>query len=702
MKKCLKLSKKAIAVFLSLLMMFSVSAPSSFAADTDDIVLQAESVTDTLTKDSDGAYLLDSKDELILWSELIKGNVGKARTTNVKLAGDIDLEGISWSPVNNFNANFDGQNHKIKNLYVRTFAANAGFFGLVQPSKAITIKNVEFNNAYVNNGEKADGTSSFLRGAGVLAGQLYSRIVADNIRVTGKIEVIGAQYVAGIAGNASYAKYINCFVDGSNDEGFESYICATAGEDSRGYLMTNYVAGIVGQIGEGGQRVESNTVRNIKIVAAGAGMGGIAGVMQYGSIIQNNTVDNVLLVAAYPDDDMFAWSGSVVGKDYSSVNNKACLLINNTVNYTAFINGIESELKYVGDDNSHTHPDYSKYNQNTVIASNAVFDENGKIVQGDFITIGPNSGQALNDLISSDVELIENGNGSFVMKPEAKIGEIYYSSVSSAISSAKENDVVDLITDCTEDLVVSANKKVTIDLAGHKISGNIDNYGNLTIIDSSKRQNGQVSGVINNNAELKIESGNFKNEINNIDNLGTVTVTGGQFILDGKVNENITAFLKNICFKLDRNGKVIKLHNDNSEYTLVEVVAPNCTELGYTVLKCNNCGILKYTDYVPAEHRKAIIPAVAPTCENEGLSVGVKCEVCGEILAEQKVLPAKGHIDNNEDRVCDECGAKLPTSCTCICHSGNFIGLLVRVYCTILTAILRKPIKCCNDMEFYK
>ena len=120
------------------------------------------------------------------------------------------------------------------------------------------------------------------------------------------------------------------------------------------------------------------------------------------------------------------------------------------------------------------------------------------------------------------------------------------------------------------------------------------------------------------------------------------------------------------------------------------VTAPTCTEKGYTTYTCSRCGdsyVADYTDAlghtegeavkenekaadcvndgsydsvvyctvcgeelsretvtIPATgHTEEIIPAVEATCTETGLTEGVKCAVCGEILVEQEVVPALGH-----------------------------------------------------------
>ena len=74
-----------------------------------------------------------------------------------------------------------------------------------------------------------------------------------------------------------------------------------------------------------------------------------------------------------------------------------------------------------------------------------------------------------------------------------------------------------------------------------------------------------------------------------------------------------------------------KLAEGQSEHTLevTTVVAPTCTEQGYTVYTCTACGDEVKADFVPATGHSYEASVVAPTCEKDGYTNHV-CSVCGD------------------------------------------------------------------------
>ena len=58
---------------------------------------------------------------------------------------------------------------------------------------------------------------------------------------------------------------------------------------------------------------------------------------------------------------------------------------------------------------------------------------------------------------------------------------------------------------------------------------------------------------------------------------------------------------------------------------------------------------------IPCIHVEVPVDAVDPTCTEDGLTAGTKCELCNEPMQAQQTVPATGHTDADEDGVCDVC-----------------------------------------------
>ena len=63
-------------------------------------------------------------------------------------------------------------------------------------------------------------------------------------------------------------------------------------------------------------------------------------------------------------------------------------------------------------------------------------------------------------------------------------------------------------------------------------------------------------------------------------------------------------------------------------------------------------------------HKEEIIAGKDATCTATGMTDGKKCTVCGETTLEQTEIPIKSHIDDDNDYVCDDCLANLCTNHT--------------------------------------
>ena len=155
----------------------------------------------------------------------------------------------------------------------------------------------------------------------------------------------------------------------------------------------------------------------------------------------------------------------------------------------------------------------------------------------------------------------------------AKVGEMYYDSLADAVKAIDEEGTITLVADAEldGDIIISAEKNITIDLATHSIkpSSNfefgqsilIDNRGNLTI-----QGEGRIEATgdyypnycIENEGSVKIESGIFVANWCAVRNVKSGSAT----ILGGELSNIKTASNSEDCAVYAAKGTTIKISGD--------------------------------------------------------------------------------------------------------------------------------------------
>ena len=73
------------------------------------------------------------------------------------------------------------------------------------------------------------------------------------------------------------------------------------------------------------------------------------------------------------------------------------------------------------------------------------------------------------------------------------------------------------------------------------------------------------------------------------------------------------------------------------------IIDPGCMTPGYTFRSCSVCYYEDAFEIPPTGHTEVVDPYVYPTCTEPGMTEGVHCATCGEVIYSQIELPPLGH-----------------------------------------------------------
>ena len=92
---------------------------------------------------------------------------------------------------------------------------------------------------------------------------------------------------------------------------------------------------------------------------------------------------------------------------------------------------------------------------------------------------------------------------------------------------------------------------------------------------------------------------------------------------------------------------IMNAPSDKHNYSIEGNIVPaTCTTDGSKTIECSGCG-KTITETIPATGHNYETVVTAPTCTESGLTEGVKCSECDEIIVEQEVVSALGHAPAN-------------------------------------------------------
>ena len=386
--------------------------------------------------EEEGTYVIKTAAQFIAFAQSVNsGNTFEGET--VVLGADIDLKGINWTPIGNwdnpFMGNFDGKGYTVSNLTIKDLTlVEAGLFGTVISA---TVTNVNIKNVNIRAYSEI----------GAVVAVPYTGCTVSDCHVTGTVNIYGEYaYVGGVIGHG-YVDVDNCSIVA---DGTGTITSATR----------NAVGGIAAWIWEGNANnnngITNCTVKNLDLTGW-TNIGSVTGFIHFNNIIDGCVVENVNIVKTRLDGNPAI--GYLAG-GYSNGGTVVTLTNNTLANVTITGNGLKNEGANVlyGAEYGGASP-----------------------VENYFVT----ENNALTNCNAYITEVVA------VKTSEGLVDAINDANVENIVLSA------DIIHDADNTINVPSTRTFTIDLNGYTISGTSDKTsgnvelflvkGNMTIVNGT-------------------------------------------------------------------------------------------------------------------------------------------------------------------------------------------------------------------------
>ncbi len=669
---------KILSLFLAVVMLFSVL---SVGATAESLTEVPEGYVGVYTKDDLFAVRENPSGKYILMNDIIFDDADYVN------GGDFYNSGKGWEPIGTsatpFKGTFDGNGYEIVNLQINN--PEGDYQGLFGYTSSATIKGVNLNDAYIMGGDYTGG----------VVGYDMSYTTLSDCCCDGYI--FGNSYVGGIIGYKSYGAKDNVVGHITNCINFAQIFGA------------NSVGGISGLThsfaGRGYQNVTvyypvyiQRCINSGDIVCSGTDAGGIVGDTNY---TENNPYYNYAAICiqnCYNVGNVSSknYAGGILGFDARK----------NITEYSYSTGNVTAETNNYGGcfGNEPYQATFCYYLEDAVSDPDCLagtpkspdqLKKQGTFEQWDFDTVWTMEGREdfpypeLRDvpLVFPDDSKTEI-SGTVTVKGEAKVGSTLTAEITGvspegatfeyewkadgkivgteATYTVTQDDVGKNITLTVKgcgDFKGDFSSSAIIGECVHSVAEYTDNN------DATCYKNETKSGVCekcNATVTEEIEDSKFPHTFINYiyDNNATCTADGTKTAKCENCNatDTITA------------EKTMLEHNFSDSWTIDKDAT--CTEEGIKSHHCKDCTATKDETVLNKLAHIYVADVTEATCYDDGKIV-YTCS-CGDTYS--KNLYATGHVDSDNDNICDECEEIINNDCDCICHSSSgFLSFIWKV-----------------------